>query len=111
RVVFVPAQPRPQPPSERKIAILRAINRYFALTAEQVCRAFYAETSLKFVKSLMKELADHGYVEAFSIPRSQSRGNLPYVYRLGPQGLKLLRDLDEVVPRRLRRSEEPVSEI
>src|SRR4051812_21066997 len=111
QVVFVPAQPKPKPLNATQVAIVQALSRYFALTAEHVCRLFYAETSLSFVKEQMRQLVVAGYADDFSIPRSRSRGNLPFVYRLGPEGLKLLRDFDEDVPRRLRRSEEPVSEI
>lgn len=103
RDIFVASRAQPYRINERDIEIVRSLNRYFYLTAAQVCRLFYKRGSLTFVKEKLRALVAAGYADACSIPRTQSRGNLPYVYRLGAKGLTLLRDLDEPTPYRLRR--------
>ncbi len=95
--LFTPVKSKPFTPTRKDIETIKALNRYFLLSAEQVRRLFYGEGSIQYAKARCKLLADHGYVTVLT--NAATKG---YVYRLGPAGLKLLRTLDEEVPRRLR---------
>ncbi len=97
-------------PNLKDIETVRALNRYFLVTAEQVRRLFYGEGSIQWAKGRLKLLTDHEYASALKVTRTDSRGNAAFVYRLGPEGLKLCRSLDEPVPRRLRLYETSDSE-
>ncbi len=88
-----------------KRALLVAIGRYFYLTARQTTRLLYAAGSLTRVQTLLKELADDGYVERLFLPRPTAHGRVPAVYTLGRLGRTHLAALGVDVPERLRPSE------
>lgn len=96
------AKATPFYPNSKDIETVKALNRYFLLSAEQVRRLFYGAGSIKWAKGRLKLLADNDYASALKVTRTDNRGNAAFVYRLGPEGLKLCRSLDEPVPRRLR---------
>lgn len=100
--LFTASHIAPFRPTPKDIETVRALNRYFLLTAEQVRRLFYGEGSLTWAKGRLKLLTDNGYASALAVKRTDNRGNAAFVYRLGPGGLKLCRSLDDPVPRRLR---------
>jgi hypothetical protein len=81
----------------KDIETVRALNRYFLLSAEQVRRLFYGKGSITWAKDRLRLLTKYEYA---SVLDNKAKGE--YVYRLGPEGLKLCRKLDEPVPRRLR---------
>lgn len=96
RVAVTPAQD----------AILRALNRYHFLTAQQLCRLRYSEGSLTYVQSLFKTLTDLGYCQRLWLPRTDQHGSSPSVYCLAIKGLNFLRSEGLDVPSRSRRSEQ-----
>ncbi|MEO8716196.1 MAG: replication-relaxation family protein [Acetobacteraceae bacterium] len=83
-----------------------ALSRYFYLTAKQVTRLVYAETSLTRVQMLLKELTDDGYCQRLFLPRPTPHGRVPAVYTLGRLGRTYLAATGVDVPVRLRPSAE-----
>jgi hypothetical protein len=73
-------------------------------TAEQLCRLHYSAGSITAVKARLKELADHGYVQADSVPTKQYKS--PYYYVLGPEGRKYLEHQGYEMPDAWRASKE-----
>jgi len=88
-----------------KQALLIALARYFYLTARQCTRLLYAAGSLTRVQTLLKELADDGYVQRLFLPRPSPHGRVPAVYTLGRLGRGYLEGLGSDVPARLRPSD------
>lgn len=89
-----------------KHALLLALARYWYLTARQCTRLLYAEGSLTRVQTLLKELADGGYVQRLFLPRPTPHGRVPAVYTLGRLGRAHLDALGMETPARLRPSDE-----
>ncbi len=69
--------------------IIRYINRYHYLTAEQFLTLLgYSDGTIKTLKGYLKELTDNKYLHSFYLPAtSKSR---PFVYGLGMRGRKYL---------------------
>jgi len=65
---------------------LRAIYRYHMLKPEQLIRRYYSQGSLTFVKARLKQLTDHGYLDANEQPTT--RGRSPFYYTLASKGIK-----------------------
>jgi hypothetical protein len=57
-------------------------------TAAQLTRLHYRPGSIKTVKARLKDLADHGYIQADGIPTKFSRS--PYYYALAQKGVQYL---------------------
>src|SRR5581483_6384142 len=57
-------------------------------TAEQLCRLHYSPGSITTVKARLKNLADHGFIQADAIPTKFFRS--PYYYVLGQKGMHYL---------------------
>lgn len=57
-------------------------------TADQLTRLHYSPNSIKWVKARLKDLADHGFVQADCIPTKFFRS--PYYYTLGHKGMQYL---------------------
>ena len=47
-----------------EVRFLRTIYRYHMLKPEQLTRRFYSKGSLTLVKAHLKQLTDHGYLDA-----------------------------------------------
>lgn len=67
------------------------------LTAEQLTRLHYRPKTITTVKTRLKALTDHEYVQADAMPTryETKRGPLygsPYYYTLGPKGIRYLKD-------------------
>lgn len=71
--------------------ILRSLGSLHLLTAEQLCRIHYSDRSITYVKALLKELVDAGYVVADAVPTKRYRS--PYYYRLSQRGTRYLQGL------------------
>jgi hypothetical protein len=84
-------------------AILRAINRYHLVTAEQICRLLYKPSVISYVRSRLSHLANADYLLRSDMLRPSRTGTGPIVYSLGPKGRKYLQSLDVAVPERLRK--------
>lgn len=69
--------------------MLRAFVTYRGLTAEQVTRLFYKPGSLTYVQTNLKTLCEQKYLTRFNYP-TISTGVSPFVYTLGPSGLRYL---------------------
>src|SRR2546430_1776501 len=109
-LIYMPRQPTPTPyaPNAKATDILKGLLRFFYLSPEEVNRRLWVGNNLTTAKAILTRLTDHGYAEAVSLHRgSDPRGRDAYIYRLGPAGLKHLRDLHERVPKRLRHTDFP----
>jgi len=73
-------------------------------TAEQLCRLHYRPGTLKTVKKRLKTLADHGFIQADSVPTRQYRN--PYFYTLGAKGIQYLESIGLDVPQNFRESKQ-----
>lgn len=60
-------------------------------TAEQLCRLHYKPGSINKVKARLKDLADHGFIQADAQPTK--KGNGPYYYQMTLQGMRYLEDV------------------
>ncbi len=69
---------------------LHTIYRYHMLKPEQLTRRYYSKGSLTFVKARLKQLTDHGYLEANQQPTT--RGRSPFYYTLASKGIKYLKE-------------------
>lgn len=72
------------------LRVLAAVGRFVYLTARQVARRLYAETSLSYVQARLKRLADAGYLERRFLPRPTRSGSAPIVYAVSRQGTRAL---------------------
>jgi Replication-relaxation len=81
---------------------LRAIYRYHMLKPEQLIRRYYSQGSLTFVKARLKQLTDHGYLDANEQPTT--RGRSPFYYTLASKGIKYLKEAGFEVNRYYRPS-------
>ena len=89
-----------------KERVLRALRRYFYLTAIQVGLACgYSPRSITHVQTQLKELADLGYALRLFLPRPSQHGSAPSVYCLARRGLNHLRAEGLDVTARYRPSE------
>src|SRR5690242_13568638 len=59
-------------------------------TAEQLTRLHYKAGSINKVKARLKDLTDHGFIQADAIPTK--KGNGPYYYMLSQQGVRYLEE-------------------
>lgn len=59
-------------------------------TAVQICRLHYQPGCLTTIKARLKTLADHGYIQADSIPTKLFRS--PYYYAMAHKGMRYLED-------------------
>ena len=87
-------RPRPSSPiGVPEDRILRALLRFFYLTAIQIGRTCgLSPRSLTYTQTRVKALVDHGYVQRIFLPRASQRGSAPSVYCLSRKGLNYLRD-------------------
>jgi hypothetical protein len=74
-------------------AILRAVLRYGISTADQLARLLWRRTSLTWVQTMLKALADHGYLARDRVPKKGDAPFSPLYYGLTGKGLRQLRDL------------------
>src|SRR5690349_16538842 len=81
--------PRTVPTSLRDEPVLRSLSELYCLTAEQIARLHYGD-STNFVSKRLAEFWAGKVLErqALSVPRMH--GNKPYVYRLGNPGWRYL---------------------
>lgn len=73
-------------------------------TAEQLCRLHYSPTSIKAVKARLKDLSDHGYIQADTIPTRNYKS--PFYYALAQKGARYLSDLGLDISASFRASKE-----
>jgi len=59
-------------------------------TADQLTRLYYRAGTLTTVKARLKDLTDHGYIQADTIPTKRARS--PYYYAMGQKGIRYLAD-------------------
>jgi hypothetical protein len=86
--------------------ILRALARYFYLTAPQVCRLFYKSGSINFVQTKLNTLASLSYCMRLFLPRPARYGRPLSVYTLARKGLNYLASLEIIGRERFRPIEE-----
>src|SRR4051812_16109203 len=80
--------------------ILRLINHYDCLTILQVGRALgYAKSSYTYASERLKHLTDTSFLERKLLPHENPRGGPTWVYKLGPEGRKVLKAAGVIVPR------------
>lgn len=72
------------------LRVLAVVGRFVYLTARQVARRLYAETSLSYAQARLKRLADAGYLERRFLPRPARTGSAPIVYAVSRQGTRAL---------------------
>jgi Replication-relaxation len=72
------------------------------IKAEQLTRRYYSRGSLTFVKARLKQLTDHGYLEANEQPTT--RGRSPFYYTLASKGIRYLKEVGCEVNRYYRPS-------
>lgn len=60
-------------------------------TADQLCRLHYKAGSINKVKARLKDLTDHGFIQADAQPTK--KGNGPYYYMLSQQGMRYLEEV------------------
>ena len=84
--------------------LLTALLFYHLLTAEQLCRLYFARGSLTYVQTLLKRLADAGYVHRI-VRKTTRYGSAPLVYTLARKGLRYLEQAGVEVPTRHNPSE------
>jgi len=82
-------QKKPLVISPKDEAILRVFVTYRGLTAEQVTRLLYSSGSLTYVRVKLLELVGEKYLTRFQYP-TVSSGTTPFVYTLGPSGIRYL---------------------
>lgn len=90
--------------SGRDDALLRAVDTYTYLTAEQVCRLYYSPGSLEYVRRQLKRLAEDDYLQRLRLPAT-GPGNQPFVYRLARHGFAYLAAAGVAIPSRFRPAE------
>src|SRR5437867_2027345 len=88
--------------------LLEGMFTFHFLTAEQLCRLYYAPGTLTTVKTRLKQLADHRYLLSLNLPTTH--GNSPHVYTLARKGLNYLHDAGFEVKRSYRPSQEKEKE-
>lgn len=81
------------------------------LTAEQLTRLHYRPGMITTVKTRLKRLTDHGYLQADAMPARYEGGKRivyasPYYYTLGPKGIRYLREAGYAVSESWRPSKE-----
>lgn len=81
---------------------LRAVYRYHMLKPDQLTRRYYSRGSLTFVKARLKQLTDHGYLDANEQPTT--RGRSPFYYTLANRGIRYLKEAGFEVNRYYRPS-------
>jgi hypothetical protein len=86
-------------------AILRLLQAYHYLTAEQITRLRYSRGSLTYVRDRLKTLTDTGYLQRTYLPRMGRGGDTPAIYRLARRGITFLRDAGADLSIRFRPSE------
>jgi hypothetical protein len=79
---------------------------YYYATARQICRLHYSAGSLTFVQTILKRLADAGYLRRLFLPRPARGGSAPSIYTLDRRGLNYLASVGYDVSRRYRPSDE-----
>ena len=102
-----------RPLSAKDLDIIRAVGAYWYLSPEQVMRLFWAGNSLGRAKERLLQLLSQDYLHRIPIPkrRGQLRGRYGFAYRLGPQGLRLLKEEGAAVPTRLNRTHAPEQQL
>src|SRR5438552_3253113 len=70
--------------------ILHALYRFHYLTSSQICRLLYSPSSLGYVRSKLKALADAELVLTLFLPRPTQRGSAPSIFTLARKGLNYL---------------------
>lgn len=82
--------------------LLYAILRYHCLTALQATKLLYARSSLTWIQSKLKKLAEAGYLTRDRIPTRPTQGTAPLYYALSRKGLAYLTSLGVPVPGAIR---------
>lgn len=77
--------------SPKEEAILKSIYTHYLLTVEQVTRLHYSAGSVRYVSALLKSMAEKNLL----VRSARDHVSLPYVYMLGKQGMKYLREIRE----------------
>src|SRR5688572_13986374 len=72
-------------------SILRCLARYHYLLARQICRLLYSPSSITYVQTKLKRLADAGYCQRVWMPKPGRYGSAPAVYTLARRGINYLR--------------------
>jgi hypothetical protein len=81
------------------LPILRALNTYKYLAADQIRRLYYGEGVITYVRSRLKRLADGKYITRLEQPHFRRVGSEPLIFRLANRGYRLLEDLGTPAPR------------
>src|SRR5271165_3432820 len=84
--------------------LIEGLYTYHFLTAEQVCRLYYAPGTITTVKARLRLLEENGYALSLNLPTTH--GNSPHVYTLDRKGLNYLRDAGYEVKRYFRPPQE-----
>jgi hypothetical protein len=79
-------------PLPAQVAMLRMAHRMYCVTNRQICRRFYSDKSLAYVKRLLKPLVDHGLLHGRFLERVTRYGRPQTVYFLAPDGMKYLQE-------------------
>lgn len=82
--------------------ILLSVMQFHCITALQLTKLLWQPSSLTWVQSMLRGLADAGYLERDRIPTRQSRGPAPYFYAITRKGMQHLRNLGGTIPARAR---------
>lgn len=77
--------------SPKEEAILKSIYTHYLLTVEQVTRLHYSSGSTRYVSALLKAMTEKNLLGR----PDRDHVSLPYVYMLGKQGMKYLREIGE----------------
>lgn len=84
--------------------LLRDLYRLYKASAAQLCRLHYSDNTVKLVKTRLRELADHGFVQFDARPTAQFRS--PYYYVLGNKGVEYIKSIGFTVSSSYRPSKE-----
>lgn len=90
-------------PDLKLIGALRVLS---CSNAQQLLRLLgYSPTSLTYIQTRLKRLADAGYLERLYLPRPSRAGSAPLLYRLTRKSIPVLHAQGLTLPYRLRPSE------
>lgn len=90
--------------SAHEDALLRAVGQYHFLTVEQATRLLYAPGSFRYVRGVLRSLADRGFLGRLRLPRV-TPGNTCWVYWLDRVGRRYLESAGDAEPGRFRPGE------
>lgn len=92
---MTPKQPHPGRDPNRlgkpALELLAALLRYRVLTGMQLTKLLYRPTSVTWVKDLLKQLYETGYVDRARLGTRPRQGTAPLCYALTSKGITILR--------------------